>query len=105
MSDRSSPRRLLDDAAHGALAAPNAILTREEAQALIERTVKFSKADAIRVNVQSTRESNVRFAANQMSTAGQSNTTTIRVQSVFGKRKANVVTNSRTDEGLRRAVE
>ena len=101
----SFPKRLLGDDAHGVLAAPNAVLTREEAQALIERTVKLSKADAIRVNVQSSRESNVRFAANQMSTAGLSNTTTIRVQSVFGKRKASVVTNSRTDEGLKRAVE
>src|SRR5215207_946277 len=99
------PKRLLGDATHGVLAAPGAVLTREEAQSLITRTVKFSKADAIRVNVQSARESNVRFAANQMSTAGLSSTTTIRVQSVFGKRKASVVTNSRTDEGLRRAVE
>jgi len=98
------PKRLLGDEAHGVLAAPNGVLTREEAQRLIERTVKLSKADAIRVNVQSARESNVRFAANQMSTAGLSSTTTIRVQSVFGKRKASVVTNSRTDEGLRRAV-
>ena len=101
----SFPKRLLGDAARGVLAAPNAVLTREEAQSLVERTIKFSKADAIRVNVGSSRESNVRFAANQMSTAGLSSTTTIRVQSVFGKRKASVVTNSRTDEGLKRAVE
>jgi predicted Zn-dependent protease len=101
----SFPKRLLGVEAYGILAAPNAVLTREEAESLIARTVKLSKADAIRVNVQSARESNVRFAANQMSTAGVSSTTTIRVQSVFGKRKASVVTNSRTDEGLRRAVE
>src|SRR5687768_12823074 len=99
------PKRLLGADARGVLAAPNGVLTRDEAQSLIERTLQLSKADAIRVNVGSTRESNVRFAANQMSTAGLSNTTTIRVQSVFGKRKASVVTNSRTDEGLRRAVE
>jgi predicted Zn-dependent protease len=101
----SFPKRLLGADGHGALAAPNAVLTRDEAESLIARTLKFSKADAIRVNVGSTREANVRFAANQMSTAGLSSTTTIRVQSVFGKRKASVVTNSRTDEGLRRAVE
>src|SRR5688572_7021143 len=101
----SFPKRLLGAEAHGVLAAPNAVLTREEAESLIARTLKFSKADAIRVNVGSARESNVRFAANQMSTAGLSSTTTIRVQSVFGKRKASVVTNSRTDEGLKRAVE
>ena len=85
--------------------APGSVLTREEAESLIARTLKFSRADAIRVNVQNSRESNVRFAANQMSTAGSSTTTSIRVQSVFGKRRASVVTNSRTDEGLRRAVE
>ena len=87
------------------VAAPANVLTREEAEALIARTLKFSKADAIRVNLQNSRESNVRFAANQMSTAGSSTTTSIRVQSVFGKRRASVVTNSRTDDGLRRAVE
>jgi predicted Zn-dependent protease len=101
----SFPKRLLGDEAHGVLSAPGAVLTREEAESLIARTLRFSKADAIRVNVQSGRESNVRFAANQMSTAGVQSTTTIRVQSVFGKRKASVVTNSRTDDGLRRAVE
>ena len=101
----SFPKRLLGDAAYGVLAAPDSVLTREEAQSLIERTIKLSKADAIRVNVQNARESNVRFAANQMSTSGLQSTTTIRVQSVFGKRKASVVTNSRTDDGLRRAVE
>ena len=93
----SFPRRLLG--------AANGVLTREEAQSLVERAMKFSKAEAIRVSVQSARESNVRFAANQMSTAGVSDTTQIRIQSVFGKRRASVVTNSRTDEGLRRAVE
>ncbi|MGQ0649687.1 MAG: PmbA/TldA family metallopeptidase, partial [Gemmatimonadaceae bacterium] len=97
----SFPKRLIAPDA----VAPGSVLTREEAEALIARTVRFSRAEAIRVNLQGTRESNVRFAANQMSTAGSSSTTSIRVQSVFGKRKASVVTNSRTDEGLRRAVE
>ena len=102
------PKRLIGGEAQtvlAVLAAPGSVMTREEAESLIARTIKLSKADAIRVNVQSARESNVRFAANQMSTAGLSSTTTIRVQSVFGKKKASVVTNSRTDEGLRRAVE
>ncbi|AMW06639.1 peptidase C69 [Gemmatimonas phototrophica] len=86
-------------------AAPTGVLSREEAQALVERTVKLSKADAVRVSVQSGRETNLRFADNQMSTSGVTTNTTIRVQSVFGKRKASVVTNDRSDEGLRRAVQ
>ena len=95
----SYPKRLIAPVGEGG------VLSRDEAEALVSRTVKMSKADAIRVSVQSSHESNIRFAANQVSTAGNSSTTTIRVQSVFGKRKASVVTNSRTDEGLRRAVE
>ena len=100
------PKRLIELDRHGVLATAAAgVLTREEAQVLIERAIRLSKADAIRVNLQSGREANLRFADNQMSTSGVSTTTSIRIQSVFGKRRASVVTNNRTDEGLRRAVE
>lgn len=85
--------------------APGGVLTRDEAQSLVERTVKLSTADAVRVSVNSSRETNLRFADNQLSTSGATTNTTIRVQSVFGKRKASVVTNDRSDEGLRRAVQ
>ncbi|WP_337171040.1 TldD/PmbA family protein [Gemmatimonas aurantiaca] len=85
--------------------APSGVLTRDEAQAVVERAVKLSKADAVRVSVQSSRETNLRFADNQLSTSGVTTNTTIRVQSVFGKRKASVVTNDRSEEGLRRAVQ
>jgi predicted Zn-dependent protease len=81
------------------------VLSRDQAQAIVERAVKLSKADAVRVSVNSARETNLRFADNQMSTSGVTTNSTIRIQSVFGKRKASVVTNDRSDEGLRRAVE
>jgi predicted Zn-dependent protease len=100
------PKRLIEAHRHGVLApAAAGVLTREEAQGLIERALRLSRADAIRVNLQSGRETNLRFADNQMSTSGVSTTTAIRIQSVFGRRRASVVTNNRTDEGLRRAVE
>ncbi len=99
-----APRRLLGAEAHGVLAA-NGVLGREEAQSLVERVVGMSKADAVSVSVQSGRETNLRFADNQMSTSGATTNTTVRIQSVFGRRKASVVTNDRTDAGLRRAVE
>ena len=82
-----------------------AVLSRAEAQAIVEKVVKMSKADSINVTLNTNYNTNVRFADNQMSTAGVSNTTTIRVQSVYGKRKASAVTNNRTDEGLQRVVE
>lgn len=80
------------------------VLSREQTQAVVDRALKLSKADAVRVSVNSSRETNLRFADNQMSTSGVTTNSTIRIQSVFGKRKASVVTNDRSDEGLRRAV-
>jgi predicted Zn-dependent protease len=80
------------------------VLARADAQALVERVVRMSRADAVRVNVRSARETNLRFADNQISTSGATTNTTVRVQSVFGRRRAAVVTNDRSDEGLRRAV-
>ncbi|MFN5581675.1 PmbA/TldA family metallopeptidase, partial [Gemmatimonas sp.] len=100
--DNDAPKSLFHI---GRATAPAGVLSRDEAQALVERTVKLSKADAVRVSVNSSRETNLRFADNQMSTSGATTNTTIRVQSVFGKRKASVVTNDRSDDGLRRAVQ
>ncbi len=102
--DLGAPRHLRGADAYGVLAATG-VLTRDEAQSLVERVVKMSNADAVSVSLQSGRETNLRFADNQMSTSGVTTNTIIRVESVFGKRKASVVTNDRTDEGLRRAVQ
>lgn len=106
------PKRLLDASATGARptilvrasAAAAGVLSRADAQALVERVVRMSKADAVRVNVRSARETNLRFADNQISTSGAATNTTVRIQSVFGRRRASAVTNDRSDEGLRRAV-
>jgi predicted Zn-dependent protease len=97
--------RSLRDATRAATAAANgAVLTRDEAQALVERTVKLSTADAVRVSVSSSRTANLRFAANQVSTAGAVDDASLTVQSAFGPRHAATVTNDFSDEGLRRAV-
>jgi predicted Zn-dependent protease len=106
-ADDGAPKRLIARApAVGASqgAAERGVLTRAEAQALVERTLRHSTADAARVSVQGGRETNLRFADNQISTSGATTNTTVRVQSVFGKRRAAVVTNDRSDEGLRAAV-
>ena len=97
------PKRLLEMAAS---AMPEgAVMGREQAQALIEKVVKMSKADEIGVNVNSGYQADVRFAANQMSTAGGVVNSQIAVQSTFGKKHAAAVTNDLSDESLRRAVE
>ena len=97
------PKRLLERAA--ALMPEGAVMPREQAQSLIEKVVKMSKADEISVNVNSGYQADVRFAANQMSTAGGVVNGTVTVQSTIGKKHAAAVTNDLSDESLRRTVE
>lgn len=99
---RRAPVRLLNSEASAIPAG--AILTREQTQNIIERAVKMSKADSISVNVGSSYTTNVRFAANQMSTSGGVTDGQINVQSSYGNKHAVVSINDASDESLRRAV-
>ncbi|HUQ79520.1 MAG TPA: TldD/PmbA family protein [Gemmatimonadaceae bacterium] len=96
----SFPKRLLESTA----VPDGAVLSRDEAKALIERIVKMSKAESIQVNIGGGYSANVRFADNQMSTAGGITNFTVVIQSSFGKKHAVVTTNDVSDEALRRAV-
>ncbi|HEY3744698.1 MAG TPA: DNA gyrase modulator, partial [Gemmatimonadaceae bacterium] len=98
-----SPKSLLDNAAK--YMPEGAVMTREKSQALIEKIVKMSKADSIDVSVDSGYQSNIRFAANQMSTAGGVTNTQIGIQSTFGNKHGVATTNDLSDDALRRAVE
>ncbi|HSA57722.1 MAG TPA: TldD/PmbA family protein [Gemmatimonadaceae bacterium] len=101
-----APRRLIEraEAANRSMQA-GGILSREEAQALIERVKGMSKAEAIKVSIFGGNQTNVRFADNQMSTAGSSSDFNIQVESWFGNKHAVVVTNNTTEEALRRTVD
>jgi len=81
-----------------------AIMARERAQDLIEKIVKMSKADGITVTIDSGYQADVRFAANQMSTAGGVTRSQIAIDSAFGKRHAAATTNDVSDDSLRRTV-
>jgi len=96
----SAPKRLLV----GADAPGTGVLSRAEAEGLVERVVRLSKADEIEVNFTSSRGGNTRFAANQMSTAGVVADTSIVVQSSFGPKSAVVTTNDLSPESLERVV-
>jgi len=84
--------------------ADSRILTREQAESLILRVVKMSKADAVQVNVGGGYAANVRFADNRISTAGGVSTANVAVQSSFGPKHAVTSTNDFSDAGLERAV-
>lgn len=83
----------------------DAILTRDQAEAIAERVVGMSKADGINVSIGTNYTTNVRFADNQMSTAGSLADAGVAVQSSFGPKHAVVTTNDLSEESLRRCVE
>ena len=82
-----------------------AVLSREQAQAIVERAVGMSKADAVNVTLTSNHTSNVRFADNQMSTAGATTDAFLGVQSSYGPKHAVVTTNDLSEASIRRVVE
>lgn len=91
----SAPRRLRDEPI---------VLSRDECESIVARALAASTADACRVGVNSSYETNVRFADNQMSTSGITDDASVSITSVIGRRNATVLTNDISDEGLRRAV-
>lgn len=94
--DPRSPKRLLQTS--------DELVSRDEAQRLIEGAIKLSKADAVLVNLTGGRQRNVRFAANQMSTAGMITDLSLAVTSAFGPKHAVTTTNDLSPEGIERAV-
>ncbi len=101
-----APKRLIAHAAatrHGVLDEA-LVLTRAECEDIVQRGLKLSKADACRIAIGSTYQTNLRFADNQMSTSGISDDASITISSVVGKKRASVSTNDVSPEGLARAV-
>jgi predicted Zn-dependent protease len=80
------------------------VMSRTDAESLIQRVVKMSKADGIQVNIGGGYNANVRFADNRISTAGAIATANVSVQSSFGPKHAVAVTNDFSDAGLERTV-
>lgn len=95
----SAPRRLIR-----AGIPEDALLTREQSAAIVERARKLSSADEILVSLGSSYTGNTRFAANQMSTSGGVVNAALTVQSSFGPKHAVVQTNDLSDESIERAV-
>lgn len=91
----SAPRRLIPE---------GALLTREQAQAVLEKVRKVSTADEFLVTLGSSYTGNTRFAANQMSTSGSVVNAGLSVQSSFGPKHAVVATNDLSDGAIERAV-
>ena len=79
-------------------------LNQEEAKRICERVIKFSKADECSVSIQGSREGNVRFARNSISTAGLNEDMQMTVRVAFGKRAGIAQINEFDDKSLEKAV-
>lgn len=79
-------------------------MTESQARELLQRLLRFSKAEACEVNLNGNAGGNVRYARNTVSTAGAREDVQLVIQSNFGKRSGTVTLNEFTDEALQRAV-
>jgi len=80
------------------------ILTQEQTKRICERALSFSKADECIVTVGGSREGNIRFARNAVSTAGLADDTSVAVQVAFGKRQGTATINEYDDKSLEKVV-
>ena len=81
-----------------------AILTRAEAEALLNKVLSFSKADALSVNLNGGRTANTRFGVNSANTSGDIENLSLFVNAQFGQRSGTATTNTLDDAGLERVV-
>ncbi len=80
------------------------ILNQEETKRICDRVMSFSKADECIVSLSGSRTGNIRYARNNVSTAGLVQNTEMAVQVAFGKRQGTVTVNEFDDKSLQKAV-
>jgi predicted Zn-dependent protease len=80
------------------------IWTKEQAKALTDRVLSFSKAEQTFVAINGGDRANLRFARNTATTSGASSGTSLAITASFGKRSGSVTTAQFDDESLRRAL-
>ncbi|MEO7522428.1 MAG: TldD/PmbA family protein [Gemmatimonas sp.] len=79
------------------LYAPANVLSRAEAQEVMQRALKNSPAEETRVSINSAARADTRFALNQVTTSGENRDTQVTITAYVGNQSASVNTN-RLDE-------
>jgi len=80
------------------------IWTREQAKALADRALSFSKAEETQVTLTGGDRANVRFARNSVTTAGASSGYSLAISAKVGQRIGTVTASEFSDASLQRAV-
>jgi len=82
-----------------------AILTKDEAQAILKKVLSYSKSDECEASLSGSVGGNIRYARNSVSTSGMNEDTSLSVESRFGKRAGVATVNVFDDESLRKVVQ
>lgn len=81
-----------------------AILTENEAKALMQKALSYSKADECEINLNGSDSANIRYARNSVSTAGGVSSTSMAISSAYGKKLGVTTLNEFTDAELEKAI-
>lgn len=80
------------------------ILNSEDTKRICDRVLALSKADECSVNLSGSRVGNIRYARNNVSTAGLVEDTQLVVQVAFGKKQGTATINEFDDKSLEKVV-
>ncbi|ARS36924.1 TldD/PmbA family protein [Pontibacter actiniarum] len=81
-----------------------AILSKEEAQAILKKALSFSKADECEITLNGNVGGNIRYARNEVSTSGSEENVSMAVESRFGKRSGVATINEFDDKSLEKVI-
>lgn len=76
----------------------------DQLEALSKKVLGFSKSEWAEVQLTSSHNANLRYAANTVTTSGTTGNTSLTVTAVNGKKAGSASTNDLSEDGLRRAV-
>jgi predicted Zn-dependent protease len=80
------------------------ILNHDEAKRICDKVMSYTKADECTVGINGGRTGNIRYARNNISTAGLVEDTQLAVQVAYGKRKGIATINEFDDKSLEKTV-
>ena len=81
-----------------------AILTKEQAKALLTKAISYSKAEQCELNLSGSDGGNIRYARNSVSTSGGISTNSLVITSAFGKKSGTATINEFDDASLEKVV-
>ncbi len=81
-----------------------AILSQDEARAILQKALGFSKADECEITLTGNVGGNIRYARNAVSTSGAEDNTSLAVTSYFGKRSGTATINEFDEASIGKVV-